>query len=90
MGKMENSRELTCKELVELVTGYLEGTLEPSERYRFEEHLLICEGCATYLDQMRRTIEVIGALTEESMPAPARAPLLGVFRDWNRKRGTAV
>jgi predicted anti-sigma-YlaC factor YlaD len=86
MKDMEDSAGLTCKELVELVTDYLEGTLEPWERRRFEEHLLICEGCAAYLDQMRRTIEVVGAITEESMPPHARDKLLATFRDWNRRR----
>ena len=49
---MRLDRDLTCIELVELVTEYLEGGLGAGERERFEEHLGSCEGCATYLDQM--------------------------------------
>jgi anti-sigma factor RsiW len=86
---MEVSGGLTCRELVELVTDYLEGTLEPSERRRFEDHIAMCEGCAAYLDQMRRTIDVVGAITEQSIPGPARDELLAIFRDWNRSRGPA-
>ncbi|MFN2490856.1 MAG: anti-sigma factor [Actinomycetota bacterium] len=75
--------ELTCRELVELVTDYLEGTLSSEERMRFEEHLLICEGCSAYVDQMRRTIEVVGSLQEDSIPPEVRDRLLEAFVAWN-------
>ncbi len=74
---------LTCKELVELMTEYLEGTLPLEERARFEAHLIGCEGCTHYLDQMRRTIRLTGMLTEESIEPAARDELLRLFRDWN-------
>jgi predicted anti-sigma-YlaC factor YlaD len=83
----KESAELTCQELVELVTDYLEGAMPRTERARFEEHLAICEGCTEYLRQVRTTIEVIGALTEESIPAPARDRLLETFRHWKVSRG---
>lgn len=74
--------ELSCKELVELVTEYLEGTLPPSERARFEAHLAICDGCTTYLDQMRQTIRTLGKLSERSVAPEAMEALLAAFRDW--------
>lgn len=74
--------ELTCKELVEVVTDYLEGRLRPEERLRFEEHVAFCSWCATYLRQMRDTIRVNGALAEEDLSPEAREALLGAFRDW--------
>jgi anti-sigma factor RsiW len=73
---------LTCKELVELVTEYLEERLPPSERLRFEQHLVSCEGCQSYLDQMRETIRLLGRLDEGSIPAPTRQRLLRAFRNW--------
>jgi anti-sigma factor RsiW len=73
---------LTCKELVELVTDYLEERLPPADRLRFEQHLGGCEGCQNYLDQMQETIRLLGRLDEESIPAPARERLLRAFRDW--------
>lgn len=73
---------LTCKELVELVTDYVEERLPPSERLRFEQHLAGCEGCRNYLDQMRETIRLLGRLDADSIPAPAREGLLRAFRDW--------
>lgn len=74
--------ELTCRELVELVTDYLEGVLPPAERRRFEEHLAGCQGCRDYLQQMRETIRLTGQLTEEAIEPQAREALLQVFRAW--------
>ena len=79
---MDTSEELTCRELVELVTDYLEGSLAAEDRMRFEEHLLICEGCSAYLDQMRKTIEVVGSLQEDFIPPEMRDDLLAAFRAW--------
>jgi len=75
---------LTCRELVDLVTDYLEGALPPSDRARFDEHLAACEGCTAYLDQMRRTLVLVGGLTEGSVSAAAREALLRAFGDWRR------
>jgi anti-sigma factor RsiW len=76
------TNEMGCKELVEIITQYLEGALSPQDRPRFEEHLAICPGCQTYLDQMRVTIRALGKLTEESISPQARAALLAAFRNW--------
>ena len=76
--------ELSCRELVELVTDYLENVLPPAERVRFEEHLIACPGCQTYLEQMRQTIDVLGRVTEESLEPAARDQLLDLFRNWKR------
>lgn len=72
--------ELTCKELVELVTDYLEGALPPAERVRFDEHLSTCPFCTTYLDQMRETIRTLGHLPEEEISPEALEVLLQAFR----------
>ncbi|HLA24128.1 MAG TPA: zf-HC2 domain-containing protein [bacterium] len=79
--------EMTCQELVELVTEYLEGTLAPSERQRFEAHLGRCDGCTTYLEQMRQLIAALGRLTEESIPEQVKQDLLQAFRDWKNSAG---
>ena len=76
--------DLTCQELVELVTDYLEGALTDAERTRFEYHLNYCEGCESYLDQMSRTITTVGRLREEDADPVALEGLLGAFRDWKR------
>jgi anti-sigma factor RsiW len=73
---------LTCRELVELVTDYLEGCLSESERARFEAHLERCGGCARYLEQVRKTVRLARKPFSEDLPADARAALLHAFRDW--------
>lgn len=74
--------ELTCQELVELVTDYLEGILAPSEQSRFEAHLDNCDGCQRYLHQMRTVIRLSHRLSEQDLNSPMREHLLEVFRDW--------
>jgi anti-sigma factor RsiW len=77
-----SERALTCQELVELVTDYLENALQAEERRRFEAHIAGCQGCTNYLEQMRQTIALTGHLTEESIAPPARDELLALFRKW--------
>jgi predicted anti-sigma-YlaC factor YlaD len=74
--------ELTCQQLVEIVTDYLEGAMTPEERVRFETHLVFCDGCAIYVDQMQETIRVAGTLREEEISDEARDALLSAFRGW--------
>jgi anti-sigma factor RsiW len=76
--------EMTCRELVELVTDYLEGGLSRTDRERFDAHLADCEDCGTYLEQMQRTIRALGRLPEASLSDEARGALLEAFRDWPR------
>ncbi|HEY7907694.1 MAG TPA: zf-HC2 domain-containing protein [Thermomicrobiales bacterium] len=83
---MASESRLECREFVELVTEYLEGTLPPEERARFAAHIAVCEGCGTYLEQMRQTIRATGALTEEAIPEEAMQDLLHVFRGWKAER----
>jgi len=76
------SEDLTCQELVELATEYLEGTLSPQDRDRLEQHVILCDGCAYHLDQMRTTIALTGSLTEEAITPEAQERLLHVFQEW--------
>jgi anti-sigma factor RsiW len=76
-------RDLTCKELVELVTGYLDGSVRGRRRRRFEAHLAACDGCTRYLRQMEATIRMTGTLTEEQVTEEQKAVLLTAFRGWS-------
>ena len=77
--------ELPCRELVELVTEYLEERLSPDDRARFDAHLAACEACRAFLDQFRQTIRALGRLPEEALSVEARTTLLAAFRDWRQK-----
>jgi anti-sigma factor RsiW len=77
---------LACKELVELVTDYLEGRLTPEDRRRFDEHLAACDGCTRYVEQFRTTIRLVGRLREQDLEPHVRDALLDAFRDWHARR----
>jgi anti-sigma factor RsiW len=79
---MRLDRELACQDIVELVTAYLEHALEPSDRERFEEHLVFCDGCGNYLAQMRETITATGRVELEALPVDLEERLLEAFRGW--------
>ena len=80
---MSHVAELTCRELVELVTDYLEGALTPEERARVDDHLDACAGCRAYLAQMEATLRVVQG-TAALEQRPETAGLLAAFRDWKR------
>jgi predicted anti-sigma-YlaC factor YlaD len=74
---------ISCKDLVELVTEYLEGTLDEQRRTVIDAHLRICPGCAEYIDQMRLTVQHLGQVPLEpalELPDEVRRQLLAVFR----------
>jgi len=75
-------REMTCKELVELVTEYLEESLPATDRTRFDEHLTTCPFCRLYLAQMRDAIRTMGQLPEEAISPAALDALRAHFRRW--------
>ena len=78
--------ELTCKELTELITDYLEQRLSQTERTRFEQHLTICPHCVTYLDQMRLTVKALGTRSGVEIPKSVESELLQAFRQWKGSR----
>jgi predicted anti-sigma-YlaC factor YlaD len=82
---MRLARELTCSQIVELITDYLEGGLSAEDRERFEEHLGFCDPCVTYFDQMRETIVTVGRLgaDDDGLSPELQEDLLRAFRDWS-------
>jgi len=73
---------LTCRELIEIITEYLEGAMPPAERIRFEDHVKGCTGCTRYLAQMRFTVETLGEIGLENIEPAAKSELMAAFRDW--------
>jgi predicted anti-sigma-YlaC factor YlaD len=76
--------QMTCRELVRVVTEYFEGTISLEDRTRLEHHLVFCDWCVDYLQQMRDTLRIAGELREEDVPPKLEAELLRAFRDWKR------
>jgi anti-sigma factor RsiW len=75
---------MTCRQVVELMTDYLEGRLPAADRARFEDHIAGCDGCRAYLAQLRTTRDVLGRIADEPMPATVERELIEAFRNWRR------
>jgi anti-sigma factor RsiW len=80
----EHAEHISCQEVVDLVTDYLEGALAAGETSLFEQHLNFCDGCVWYVDQLRVTVDAVGAIQEEDLPPETRERLMAAFRDWKR------
>jgi anti-sigma factor RsiW len=80
-----DERMLTCQEMVELVTDYLEGRLDDAARQRFEAHVAECDACTLYIEQMRLTIRALGHIPPESISPEAEEELLAAFRNWRER-----
>jgi anti-sigma factor RsiW len=77
---------MNCRQVVELMTDYLEGALSASERSRFEDHIAGCDGCRAYLAQLQTARRIMGRLAYESVPAAIEKELLEAFRSWHSTR----
>jgi len=82
-----NPDDLSCQELVELVTEYLEGALPPPVRTRFEMHLGYCDWCRVYLRQVRDASGLARRLSDEALPPEGKEALMRAFRGWKRAGG---
>jgi anti-sigma factor RsiW len=79
---MIDTEALSCQELVELVTDYLEGALSPGDLRRFEAHISGCDACTEYLQQLRDTIRVVGSISSDDLTYEAEGELLAIFARW--------
>jgi anti-sigma factor RsiW len=79
---MSAPQDILCQQLVELVTDYLEGALDPDTARRFEEHLAVCAKCTVYVEQFRLVIGAAGSLAADELPSETRAGLVAAFRGW--------
>jgi anti-sigma factor RsiW len=81
---MSHNGGMSCKELVELVTDYLEGALPADDHAHFEAHLALCPPCVEYVAQIERTVVAVGGTWRDVEHEPGTAELLELFRDWTR------
>jgi predicted anti-sigma-YlaC factor YlaD len=80
---MSQRDDIACRQVVELLTDYLEAAMAPDDRARLEEHLRGCGGCSRVLSQLRETIALTGTLSGDQLPAELRDGLLDTFRRWS-------
>ena len=78
---MADGTAISCREVVEVITDYLEGELSPEDVAIFQAHLALCDGCQWYLDQMRITIAAVGRIEDDEVPAELRDTVLAAFRN---------
>ena len=83
---MSELDDIPCRELVELVSDYLEGALTASDRVRLESHIARCGNCAAYVRQMRETITLMGRLPTQTLSVETEAQLRVAFREWRARR----
>jgi predicted anti-sigma-YlaC factor YlaD len=77
---------MACRELVDLATAYIEGTLPDADRERLEFHLSLCEGCRMYIDQMRDTLQMLGRIEPDDVSPAAYDELSKAFGAWKAER----
>jgi anti-sigma factor RsiW len=80
-----STEDLPCREVTEILDGYLDGTMSADDRARLEAHLRSCEGCVNYLDQLRTTIRLTGTLGDTSVPPETTAAVMDAFRAWKAR-----
>jgi anti-sigma factor RsiW len=78
---MADGTAISCQEVVEVITDYLEDKLSPEDVAILEAHLALCDGCRWYLDQMRITIAAVGRIEDDEVPAELRDTVLAAFRN---------
>jgi anti-sigma factor RsiW len=83
-GAPDPGMTIECREVVELVTDYLEGALDPDTTTELEAHLRLCEGCEEYLAQLRTTLDAVGHIPLDGLSEGAKATLLAAFQDVQR------
>lgn len=77
---MADGTRITCQEVVEVVTDYLEGRMTPEDVAVFEAHVDLCDGCKWYVEQMRITVATVGRIEETDVPDELRDTLMAAFR----------
>ncbi len=81
---MTTMHVFSCREIVELVSEYLEGDLDAEAASALEAHLDGCPGCDLYVHQIRETISTLGDVSSADLSADTRAGLLEAFRTFRR------
>jgi anti-sigma factor RsiW len=78
----ESAEHISCQEVVELVTDYLDRALPADQAALFEQHINFCDGCIWYVEQIKATAEALGEVREEDISPEAKDRLMAAFRNW--------
>jgi anti-sigma factor RsiW len=81
--------ELTCRDFIEFLMDYLDGSLPADQWSRFEAHIEDCPSCVDYLESYRATsilsaealLESSAELSDEVPEELVRAVLAARSRD---------
>lgn len=80
--------DVRCSEVVEVLSDYLEGVLPAEQRVPLEQHLLLCEGCTTFVGQLRTSIALTGRIQEEDVPPQVMDRVLRMFQERSERSDT--
>src|SRR5699024_996175 len=83
--KVSKQKELVCREVVELVTIYLDESLGEPDRSELQTHLDGCPHCSTYLDQIKATITHVSDLKQYQIEQPVQFELVQVYLKWRKE-----
>jgi anti-sigma factor RsiW len=75
-------KKLQCQEVVELVTDYLDGALPGALAKAVNRHLAGCKDCTGFVEQIRATIALAGALPPEDVPQAVIDALTAAFEEY--------
>lgn len=76
------SRDIVCRQAVDLMVEYLDGALPRRQRRRLERHLRACPNCSAYLQQIRMTVAAVGAIEPGDLDEEAIDDLVNLYRQW--------
>ena len=74
--------QIACRDLLELISSYLDGALPADVHAAIEQHVSGCDGCTAVLEEFRITIAMTGTLTEDQITDAQRDTMLAAFRGW--------
>ena len=80
----------TCRQMTDLVLGYLTGKLSPSVKREFEQHLALCPDCVNFLNTYKKTVAVTKSVQQSDLPARVRDNILSFLRKRMRRLGAVL
>lgn len=65
---------ITCRELIEFLDDYVDGSLAVAERERFDDHLGRCAPCVRYLRGYQGTLRAVALAARGDEPPAGDVP----------------